>query len=209
MVTIGEFSKLVSEAIGDPAPTVAQVLRVLRDDGLLSTGGRGSSAPTMTPLDGARVLIALLVSEKPAKAAESVRDFGPLPAQDRKLLGHDDGVNLNGLGLPFHHSFEDALAWLLEAFAKRHYDEFYRSTHPLSRVSVVDIEVRPDIFPIATIHFHHTFYRFFSPAPGGAIDPKLIRPKRISHGVGLHVLDKLSRCFIPADATLLNAPTSN
>lgn len=56
--------------------------RELRDGGLLTTGARGVNAPDMTPRDLAVMLIALLGTDRPARAVDAVRYFGGMqPAQ--------------------------------------------------------------------------------------------------------------------------------
>ncbi len=59
--------------------SVAQYMRVCREAGLItSTGARGVNAAPMTHLDAARLLLALLVTDRPARAAEEVAEFGAL-----------------------------------------------------------------------------------------------------------------------------------
>jgi hypothetical protein len=75
----GPFNKLIAEAYRVEEKTVVVFTRALKEADLITTGGRGVNAPDMTPLDAARVTIALLATDKPARAAEMVRRFGGLP----------------------------------------------------------------------------------------------------------------------------------
>ncbi|MGQ2941563.1 MAG: hypothetical protein ACT6Q7_14065 [Blastomonas fulva] len=50
--------------------------RILREAGLLTTGARGVNAPDATPLDAARLLIAMMLRAKKDDAAEAVKLFG-------------------------------------------------------------------------------------------------------------------------------------
>ncbi len=45
----------------------------------MTTGGRGRSAPEMTPLDGARMIIALLTTDGPSQCVERVKRFSAIP----------------------------------------------------------------------------------------------------------------------------------
>ncbi|MBB06342.1 MAG: hypothetical protein CML03_12665 [Pseudooceanicola sp.] len=59
--------------------TMVTYTRFLKEAGLLTTGARGVNAPHMTPLDAARVTIALLASDAPGQAVARVKRFGPIP----------------------------------------------------------------------------------------------------------------------------------
>lgn len=81
--------------------------RLLKEAGLLSTGGRGRSAPEMTPLDAARTTIALLTTDKPAQAVEAVEKFGKLT---HNFTYNSGEVPAFAKDEQFATSFEDALA---------------------------------------------------------------------------------------------------
>jgi hypothetical protein len=76
---IGQMVSSYAEALRSSVATVAKFAQLLRQDGLLSTGARGVNAPHMTTLDGARLLIALLATDRPAAASSAVRAVGNLP----------------------------------------------------------------------------------------------------------------------------------
>lgn len=78
------FNKLIAQAYTIPEKTVVVYARLLKEAGLLTTGARGRNAPDMTPLDAARITIAVLASNGPAQCVERVRRFGQLKyAPDR------------------------------------------------------------------------------------------------------------------------------
>lgn len=52
--------------------------RDLQQKGLVSTGARGVNAPDMTPRDLAVMILALLATDRPSKAAECVTYFGAM-----------------------------------------------------------------------------------------------------------------------------------
>lgn len=53
--------------------------RMLKEAGLLTSGKGGRAAPDMTPLDAARLTIALLACDGPGQAVERVKRFGSIP----------------------------------------------------------------------------------------------------------------------------------
>ena len=61
-----------------PFGTVRLYIRELRNKRLITTGARGVNAPDMTPMDAARVTIAILGTDKPAHSADVVTDIGNL-----------------------------------------------------------------------------------------------------------------------------------
>jgi hypothetical protein len=114
MATSGGISKIVAGATGVVPETVLLNTRILREAGLLTVGGRGSNAPAMTTRDAARLVIALLTTDRPSDGPEAVREFGQL----RRATG---GVPTEEGDHRFQFQpagrFEDALAALLEALA--------------------------------------------------------------------------------------------
>ena len=61
-----------------PLSAVTDYSRRLKEAGLLSTGARGVNAPEMTPLDAARLLLAVLTTPSPAQCVERVQRFGQI-----------------------------------------------------------------------------------------------------------------------------------
>lgn len=107
----------VAAAVGLPLPAVNLYYRALSEGGLLtSNGARGVNALPLTTLDAARLLIAVMVTDKPSEAVGAVQDFGVLTYQG-------DGFPKINLLSPRYSSeppadkrFERVLAELLKDF---------------------------------------------------------------------------------------------
>lgn len=100
----GPFIKLVSASYKVEEKTVTMYARLLKNAGLFSMGARGINAPDMTPLDSARITIALLATDRPARCVERVRRFGALRYQPTRsqgphpaALGICEGVTLEAV----------------------------------------------------------------------------------------------------------------
>lgn len=76
---IGQMVSSYAATLRCSEATVAKFAQLLRQEGLLSTGARGVNAPHMTTLDGSRLLIALLATDRPGAAVSAVKAFGQLP----------------------------------------------------------------------------------------------------------------------------------
>lgn len=63
MATSGEMIKIVADALQLPTATVTSYHRVLRQEGLVTKGGRGRSAAQMSAEDAAKLVITLLGSD--------------------------------------------------------------------------------------------------------------------------------------------------
>lgn len=74
----GKFITAISEAYRISYGTVRLFVRELNKAGLLTTGAHGVNAPNMTPLDAARVTIAILGTDKPTQASQAVETYGNL-----------------------------------------------------------------------------------------------------------------------------------
>jgi hypothetical protein len=130
MVKSSGFISGVACVLHLPEATVSGAFRVLRENGLMTSGARGVNAPDMTDLDAARILIAMLVNERPAYAERSVRDFGQLVcvnfrAADGGSLSSKSrkefkrlaaGFTLQARGLTNRHTFEQAVAELIRMY---------------------------------------------------------------------------------------------
>jgi hypothetical protein len=133
MASPGELVRTIAEVLGVPEATVTVLDRNLVVAGLRTKRGRGPSAAEVTTLDGARLLIAGILSPAPVTStAEVVGWYSQLVAKPvpwRTLVPHqgpgdfygaDDDTwrdcrNLPNLGrLPAGHRFDDALAALME-----------------------------------------------------------------------------------------------
>ncbi|MBU3028953.1 hypothetical protein [Paracoccus marinaquae] len=85
----GSFISLISRVYRVDEKTVTLVARSLKEAGLLTTGARGVNAPNMIPLDAARMTIALLSTDSPAKMVEAVERY-----RDMKLRTVEGDGNL-------------------------------------------------------------------------------------------------------------------
>lgn len=74
-MTPGQLVKAVSTALDVPEETVTQHDRNLVVAGLRTKGGRGRSAPEVTHLDAARLLVATLGSIRAKDSVETVQEF--------------------------------------------------------------------------------------------------------------------------------------
>lgn len=73
------FNQMIADTLTMPLSTVTDYARRLKEAGLLSTGARGRHAPEMTPLDAARLVLAILTTDSPAQCVERVQRFGSIP----------------------------------------------------------------------------------------------------------------------------------
>lgn len=145
MVKSGGFIAGIAEILGLPDHTVTGAFRVLRVSGLMTSGARGVNAPDMTDLDASRMLIAMLVSERPAYSEASARDFGSLictaarHAQLHPDFGVDDAhaeiferatkaFRFEARGLGMGHTFEDAVAELIRMYGDDRAEEYWRDS---------------------------------------------------------------------------------
>lgn len=74
----GPFLTLIADTLTQPVGSVKLYARELREAGLLTTGARGVNAPHMTALDAARLVLALLTTDKPSECVERVKRFGQI-----------------------------------------------------------------------------------------------------------------------------------
>lgn len=129
MVTSGVLTNGIAAAVQIPTATINMFVRVLREERLITTGARGVNAPPMTYLDAARILIALLVTDRPARAAEAVRDFGSLECVELRInpdvAEPFQGFTFEAAGLEGVHTLEEAVATLIEVFAEKYEEPFF------------------------------------------------------------------------------------
>jgi hypothetical protein len=78
MATLSELVETVAKAEGMDPATVSLIARNVRERGLITTGGRGTSAGKMTFLDAAHLLIGVNASDRIQDAARTVRTYGEL-----------------------------------------------------------------------------------------------------------------------------------
>ena len=121
MATPGQLVQVMADLLGIPKATVTQYDRVLAEEGLRSTGGRGTSAAKVNSRDAANLLIALAVSPIMGSSAKDAVANCEAYASLRslKLLNGAEDFAEFGLptlaGLPKGHSFGEALSALMDA----------------------------------------------------------------------------------------------
>jgi len=106
----GPFINLVSDTFGLESKSVAVIVRAIREDGFLTSGARGVNAPHMTPLDAARICIALMTGETPAKILPAFHHYRSLQTETKTC------ELLQDIGVKQGHLIEVALSELFAAF---------------------------------------------------------------------------------------------
>ena len=115
MALISDLIIELSVMSGIAEASIAVVARRLREDGLLSQKGRGRGAAQATPLDAARLCIALMIGGKAKDASTIVQDFGGLQLFQRAVEPEHvyGALSLEAVGVPPDHTFEEGLAGLI------------------------------------------------------------------------------------------------
>lgn len=116
-----QLQECVARVTGVPLKSVTVYNRVLREAGLLTQRGRGIASPSMTPLDAARLLLAICVASGPADAVQRYETFQAMRCGDEqgdafdafRLRGEDVGP-------------VEVLATLIEAAGDGGLDRFAR-----------------------------------------------------------------------------------
>jgi len=205
--TAGQLQVRIARATGVEAATVAVAMRSIREAGMItSTGGRGTSAPHMTPMDAARTLIAVMVAEQPGtKAAAIVKAVGSMSCMDNGTTdGPFDLGKLRGLRLPF--TLEQAVAALIEVFAfDRHRPEFqaqiWRSAGGVVFLPDVYLEITGQ--ESAELHMGRiedgARYYFAAPlqsiAEARKTDPRIVASLRRTTSANAPVIDHIAAGF--------------
>lgn len=120
MASPGELVAVMAATLDVPRATVAQYDRVLAENGLRSSGGRGLSAAKVTAADAANLLIAIMGSPISGAAIKDAAQTCKLYAalRNEKTIGARIDVRsheLKGLAeLPARHSLQSALVALIE-----------------------------------------------------------------------------------------------
>jgi hypothetical protein len=141
----------MSVALDVPEETVVQHDRNLVMAGLRTKGGRGRSAPEVTPLDAARLLVATLASFRTKDSVATVKQFEravfeppdrPRTISFRGFKLHDGGASDASTfldraiaSLPPTHNFIEALAALI-ADASRPVEDFEAFLKRFARIGV-------------------------------------------------------------------------
>lgn len=109
------FIEIIAEAYRVDEKTVALFARLLREAGMLTSGGRGRHAPHMQPIDAARMTIALLATDKPARAVERLQRFAKITL----LPNEREGFYPPALGIAEGATLESVLTNLFSADMER------------------------------------------------------------------------------------------
>ena len=163
-MTPGQLVKAVSIALDVPEETVVQHDRNLVVAGLRTKGGRGRSAPQVTPLDAARLLVATLASIRTKDSVTTVEQFQRAifepPEKPQYFLvgglkmqtgGYPDGakhIDRAILDLPPTHNFIEGLSAIIcdasgpigdfQLFLKRFGKLDVSCSSPFGRASIGD-----------------------------------------------------------------------
>jgi hypothetical protein len=166
IMTPGQLVQAITIAMDVPRKNVVAHDRNLALAGLRTIGGRGRSAPAVTPLDAARLLVANLAALRtmdtvstvrafesamfvpPAtypSAAAARRDEGDFEHPDLKLYDAEDVLDLPIFDLPKKHNFVEAVAELIaSASAPVQQDQFDRYLQQFADLEIVC--VAPEIY---------------------------------------------------------------
>ncbi|MBB5220341.1 hypothetical protein HNP73_000262 [Amaricoccus macauensis] len=120
MALISDLVTELNVMSGLAETSIVGVARRLREDGLLSQKGRGRGAAHATPLDAARLCIALMVGGKSKDASTVVRDFGQLQLSRRSVEPEHvyGSLSLEMAGVAPEHVFEEGLAGLIAVWGE-------------------------------------------------------------------------------------------
>jgi hypothetical protein len=146
MATPGQIVQTLAQATGVPHATVAQFDRVLAENGLRSSGGRGPSAARVTSRDVANLLLAIMGSPISGaaikEAPRTCRVYGSLPnlehaAKRENLVAY----GLSSLArLPEKHTLHQALVSLIEGARSEQFLD-----HPLTGAPSSDLDMLFDL----------------------------------------------------------------
>ena len=163
MPLISELTRDVAARLHLEVSLVGNVGRSLREAGLLSQAARGVHAAKATPLDAARLLIALMVGGKLKDAPAAVTDFGLLKLAAILPAGRSASDMLATAYRLTDPSFEQALAALFAGFGD---EELYANLikeHAPSSLAQTSVVIRDTHFD-AQIRLNGQTYLFQHPA---------------------------------------------
>jgi hypothetical protein len=165
-LTPGQLVHAVTIAMDVPRKNVVAHDRNLVLAGLRTIGGRGRSAPAVTPLDAARLLVSNLAALRTmdsvstirafesamfvppatyASAAAALRDEGNFEHPDLKFYDAEDVLDLPIFDLPKKHNFVEAVAKLIaNASAPVQQDQFDQYLRRFADLEIVC--VAPEIY---------------------------------------------------------------
>lgn len=109
------FNKMIAQALTTPEHSVIVYARRLKEAGLMTTGARGRNAPEMTPMDAARLTLAILTTDSPLQCVEFVTRFGQLkfsPSFKKAIRGYETIQPDHFLSLFKGETLEQVLAYM-------------------------------------------------------------------------------------------------
>ena len=118
MPNVNELLKFIADHFKMPHNSAVVYARVAREAGLLSQAGYGRAAARAVADDAGALIIALVLSPSPARAADYIRDFGGLVCTQVSL--HKKGIEHK----PFFdrgQRFVDALSQLIAGLGDREF----------------------------------------------------------------------------------------
>lgn len=126
MANSRELVECIATVTGRPVPKIVGHMRNLREakPSLVTTGGRGITAPRMTAADAASLVCAVLGSESVQESVSTLVALKSLPASPhgvrvRRPTPHEDRARMGPLftlGLEPSHTIVDGLAAAIELF---------------------------------------------------------------------------------------------
>ncbi|GAA5664525.1 hypothetical protein Brsp07_03017 [Brucella sp. NBRC 14130] len=157
-MNVSKLAENLAELLSFPVPTAQMIARSGREQGVLSSGGRGRNAARATSKDAAYLLIAMMVAKTPARATEYMNDFGDL--LKRSVYPEPfEGQYKEEIQPLFvaGSSFVDGIASLLDALGS---EEFFDKIAPKFRVQKASKEGwgLPDHCPEMAIEIFETKY---------------------------------------------------
>lgn len=118
----GPFITFISGICQVDEKTLTVYARALKEAHLMTSGARGVNAPHLRPIDAARMIIALLATDRPAECVAAVMRFRALPYRpdlsdaDVTALGHDGVSTLEQALVRVVALDPDPLVWAARGF---------------------------------------------------------------------------------------------
>ena len=168
MASPGGLVAVIADTLGVPRVTVVQYDRVLAENGLRSSGGRGLSAAKITAADGANLLIAIMgspISGAAIKdAAQTCRLYGALPNLKTIGLRQELRHQLKELWeLPQQHSLQSALVALIEGAMDAETSSTQKLTGDFDKDQILNVQLNGPLpwaqISIFVIHGDHCIRR--------------------------------------------------
>src|ERR1700679_4233902 len=201
MATPGELVRTVAGALNVSDVTVSVYYRKLREAGLVTKGGRGRSAPSLTYLDASRLVIALMVSDTAIHAAREARKYGRLPLTHTDPHSRDNGYPGFSIEQFSELNLESAVKYVLEIVAVSDHEKLITDEmYPLV------ISARSDL----TAEIHFTLNAYYDRLPsdwtmsetGAKVSPSRISQNErmpegllVQRSVGGTALARIASCI--------------